>query len=350
MELPPLSNTLFIIGDSTVKNGQGDGRDGLWGWGHFLVDHFDTSRIVIENHAIGGRSSRSFQTEGRWERVLEKMSPGDFVLIQFGHNDGGSLNTGRARGTLKGSGMETKDVIMERDSSHEVIHTYGWYIEKYVKDFKAAGGIPVVLSLIPRNIWTDQGEVIRASDSYGKWAAEAAANQGAYFVDLNEIVAAKYEIIGKEKVGAEFFLKDHTHTTLSGARVNAAALVEGVRALDDCTLGKFLSREPVIKWLGNKAPLLDQGLSWGVPWAAGLVQKDQAFKLSTPDGSPMPLQTWPMAYWPDGSIKWLGCATIAGPDNAGPLKLASGPGLTLLQGIEIEENGTEIIINTDFHV
>ena len=111
--------TLFIVGVSTVKCGRGDGGDGLWGWGNFLHEHLDTTKIIVENHAIGGRSSRSFQTEGRWDKILARMSPGDFVLIQMGHNDGGSLNTGRARGTLRGSGEETEEVIMERDSSLE---------------------------------------------------------------------------------------------------------------------------------------------------------------------------------------------------------------------------------------
>ncbi len=233
--------TLFIVGDSTVKNGSGKGSDGLWGWGNFLAEHFDTARINVENHAIGGRSSRSFQTEGRWDRILSEMSPGDFVLVQMGHNDGGSLNTGRARGTLKGTGEETEEVIMERDSSLEVIHTYGWYMRKYIIDTKAAGGIPIVLSLVPRNIWTEEGTVIRASNSYGKWAAEAAEAEGAYFIDLNEIVASKYEEIGKEIVGSDYFLRDHTHTTLVGAKLNSAAVVEGLRGIEDCTLNKYLS-------------------------------------------------------------------------------------------------------------
>ena len=239
---PIAKPTLYVIGDSTVKNGQGDGSDGLWGWGHFLVEHFDTTRISIENHAIGGRSSRTFQTEGRWERVLSEMTPGDYVLIQFGHNDGSSLNKGRARGTLKGNGDEIKEVIMERDSTLEIVHTFGWYMEKYITDFKAAGGISAVLSLIPRNIWTDDGKVIRASGDYGKWAAEAAANQGAFFIDLNDIVAVKYEQLGHQKVDSDLFLEDHTHTTLEGARLNAAAVVEGVRAISDFPLKSYLSK------------------------------------------------------------------------------------------------------------
>ena len=62
--------TLYIIGDSTVKNGSGKGSDQLWGWGSVIQEHFDTTRINIQNHAIGGRSSRTFLTEGRWDKIL----------------------------------------------------------------------------------------------------------------------------------------------------------------------------------------------------------------------------------------------------------------------------------------
>src|SRR5437867_12654193 len=96
--------TLFIIGDSTVKNGSGEGADGLWGWGSVIGPHFDATRIKIENRALGGRSSRTFLTEGLWAKVLADLKAGDFVLMQFGHNDGGPLDSGRARASLKGNG------------------------------------------------------------------------------------------------------------------------------------------------------------------------------------------------------------------------------------------------------
>jgi len=83
---------LYIIGDSTVKNGDGRGGNGQWGWGSFLSGYFDTTKIIVENDAIGGRSSRTFITEGRWDRILAKLKKGDFVIMQFGHNDGGPLD------------------------------------------------------------------------------------------------------------------------------------------------------------------------------------------------------------------------------------------------------------------
>jgi lysophospholipase L1-like esterase len=75
---------LYIIGDSTVKNGDGSGKNGQWGWGTLLDGYFDTTKISVRNHAIGGRSSRTFITEERWSRILKDLKKGDYVLIQFG--------------------------------------------------------------------------------------------------------------------------------------------------------------------------------------------------------------------------------------------------------------------------
>ncbi|HEX8013700.1 MAG TPA: SGNH/GDSL hydrolase family protein, partial [Flavobacterium sp.] len=95
--------TVYTVGDSTVKNGRGDGSGGLWGWGDYIGQFLDTTKVRIENHALGGTSSRTFQDKGLWTAVLNKLKKGDYVLIQFGHNDDGPLNdTLRARGTIKG--------------------------------------------------------------------------------------------------------------------------------------------------------------------------------------------------------------------------------------------------------
>ncbi|MCB0564172.1 MAG: sulfatase-like hydrolase/transferase [Phaeodactylibacter sp.] len=229
--------SLFIIGDSTVKNG--NSSNGLWGWGDFLGDFFDTTRINVENLARGGRSSRTYITEGLWDDVLGRMKPGDYVLIQFGHNDGGPMDTGRARGSLKGTSDETREVTMEATGKKEVVHTYGWYMGKYITDTRSKGATPIVLSMIPRNKW-EGSRIVRASNDYGQWAAEAAGKESARFIDLNEIVAKKYETIGKEKVGEKYFLEDHTHTTEAGARLNAISVIEGLKDLEDCPLNKFL--------------------------------------------------------------------------------------------------------------
>jgi lysophospholipase L1-like esterase len=238
-EQQPRLPTVFIIGDSTVKTP----TEGQQGWGDPIADLFDKTRIRIENRARGGRSSRTFQTEGLWDQILAELKPGDFVLMQFGHNDGGAINdNSRARGSIRGTGEETEEIDNLLTKKHEVVHTYGWYMRKYVKETKAKGATPIVLSPVPRNIWKD-GKVVRAGNTYGGWAAEVAKTQGACFVDLNEIVARQYEVMGQEKVGKEYFPTDHTHTNPLGARLNAEAVASGLRELKKCSLATFLVKK-----------------------------------------------------------------------------------------------------------
>lgn len=227
--------TLFIIGNSTVKNH----TTGLEGWGDPIAAYFDKSKITVENDALGGRSSRTFLTEGLWDKVAAKIKPGDFVLMQFGHNDGGSPTTSY-RASLKGIGEETRTVVNPKTAKSETIHSYGWYMSKYVADTKAKGATAIVLSPIPRNIWTADGKVARNSGDYGLWASEAAKAGGASFVDLNAIIADKYDALGAEKVKA-FFPGDHTHTSPQGAEFNAASVVQGLKGLKDCPLCAFLA-------------------------------------------------------------------------------------------------------------
>lgn len=230
--------TLFIVGDSTVNNSS----EGFRGWGNVIGEMFDPAKILVANKARGGRSSRTFQTEGLWDQVLAEMKPGDFVLIQFGHNDGGSLDKDRARGSLRGTGEDSKDITVEATGKQETIRTFGWYMRKYVADAKAKGVTAVILSPVPRNIWKE-GKVVRAEADYGLWAKETAASTGAEFIDLNAITAAKYEKEGEAKVAAYFTTKDHTHTSPAGARINAESVVEGLRKLKHAPLKKYLIKK-----------------------------------------------------------------------------------------------------------
>lgn len=233
--------TLYIIGDSTVKNGSGKGADDMWGWGSIIPDFFDTTRIHIENHAIGGRSSRTFLTDGRWDKILPKMQKGDFLIMQFGHNDNWAINdTLRARGTIKGIGEETQEIDNVITKKHEIVHTFGWYLRKYVDETKAKGATPIVCSLVPRTSWKD-GKVNRSHDSWALWAKQVAESNKAFFIDLNENIAAKYEKEGEKTVKSKYFTpKDNTHTNLAGAKLNAETVVEGIKSLKKCQLKKFL--------------------------------------------------------------------------------------------------------------
>jgi rhamnogalacturonan acetylesterase len=229
----------YIIGDSTVRNGDGTGKGQLWGWGSFMANYFDTSKISVQNDAIGGRSSRTFLTEGRWDKILTTLKKGDYVIMQFGHNDSGPLDdTARARGTIKGTGTESKEIYNPITKKQETVYTYGWYMRKYIRDAKAKGAIPIVCSPIPRNDWKE-GKVIRSSESYGKWAEEVAKEEGAYFIDLNNLVASKYEQLGADAVKA-FFPGDHTHTNKDGALINAQIIVDQLKKLNPANLDQYL--------------------------------------------------------------------------------------------------------------
>jgi rhamnogalacturonan acetylesterase len=237
---PPVKPTLYLIGDSTVRNG----TKGQVGWGDPIADFFDKSKINVANRALGGRSSRTFLTEGLWQKILADLKPGDFVIMQFGHNDGGPLTGGRNRASIKGNGDETKEITNPTTGEKETVHSYGWYLRKYVADAKAKGATAIVCSPIPRNIWRGE-KVNRASNDYGKWAAEAANAGGAYFIDLNQIIADKYDALGPQKVLELYFdAADHTHTNAEGAKVNAACVVDGINGLKGCPLAEYLTTRP----------------------------------------------------------------------------------------------------------
>jgi len=230
----PTLPTLLLIGDSTVRNGHGDGADGQWGWGEPLFNLFDATRINVVNRAVGGLSSRTFYTGPYWEKVLAMIKPGDFVVMQFGHNDGGSLDGATGyRSSLPGVGDEAKQ------SGSETVHTYGWYLRQYIAGARAKGATPIVCSLVPRKIWKD-GKIERNSKDYGGWAAEVARSEHTPFVDLNEIIAKQYDQLGPEKVDA-LFADPHTHTSRAGAELNAASVVAGFRALSPDPLAEYFA-------------------------------------------------------------------------------------------------------------
>jgi rhamnogalacturonan acetylesterase len=232
--------TLFIVGDSTVRNGHGDGAHGQWGWGEPIVDLFDTSKINVVNRAIGGRSSRTYITEGHWADTLALMKPGDIVIFQFGHNDSGSLDDpARARGTIPGVGDESREIENPILKRHETVHTYGWYMRQYVVDTIAKGATPILCSPIPRKIWKD-GKVVRNSDNYGGWAREIAVQQHVAFIDLNAIIAGHYDKLGEQKV-EPLFADPHTHTSWEGAVLNAKCVVAGLKALPHDPLAAYFS-------------------------------------------------------------------------------------------------------------
>lgn len=235
----PKLPTLFLIGDSTVRNGRGTGANHQWGWGDYLGLYFDLNKINVVNRAIGGTSSRSYLTGGQWLCVLNRIRPGDFVMMQFGHNDAGPLNDRtRARGTIPGIGDQNEAITNLLTGRPEIVYSYGWYLRKYIADTRAKGAMPIVCSQVPRKIWKD-GKIVRSKNTYAGWAEEVARAENVPFIDLNELIAERYDTLGPEKVNP-LFGDAQTHTTAAGAELNAQCVIAGLEALTNDPLATYL--------------------------------------------------------------------------------------------------------------
>lgn len=243
--LNPALPTIFIVGDSTASNG----RD--LGWGSHLADYFDLTKVNVANRAIAGRSSRSYMDEGHWDSTLAEMKAGDYVLLQWGQNDGGDLGgTGskNARGDLRGDGDATQDVaqvVGPKAGQVETIHTYGWYNRKYVADTLAKGATPMFLSMTIHNTWKPDAsgaEHVSLDMRFGPVMWKIAQENHLAFIDMAPIEAMRMESAGKE-AASKWFPIDWVHTSAVGADLNAQSVVIALE----------VAKSPLVKYL--KAPL-----------------------------------------------------------------------------------------------
>jgi len=249
---------VFFTGDSTVKNADKD-DDGMWGWASQASTVFDESKITLINAARAGRSTRTFIKEGLWDRVYKSLQPGDFVTIEFGHNDICPITDAKGRGVIA-SAKDTLHVYKMDNGSYEVVYSFGWYLKKMIDDCREKGATPILVSLTPRNEWPN-GKIERRDGSYGKWYREVVEETGVEFVDLHNISAdfldkkfakkrlskdkekAKAQVAQiKEKAGAVYFKKDHTHTSKLGAQMNAQSFAKGLHQ-NHSELAKYLKKK-----------------------------------------------------------------------------------------------------------
>lgn len=247
---------VFFTGDSTVKNSDKD-DDGMWGWASQAQTVFDESKITLCNAARAGRSTRSFIREGLWDKVYNSIQPGDFVTIQFGHNDICPITDAKARGVIPGT-ADTLHVYHLDNDTYEVVYSFGWYLKKMIDDCREKGATPILVSLTPRNEWPG-GRVERRDGSYGKWYREVVEQTGVEFVDMHNISAdfldKKFAVKrlpeDKEQVKAVidklkqkaglYFKKDHTHASKLGAQMNARSFAQGLRQ-SGSELAKYLKK------------------------------------------------------------------------------------------------------------
>ena len=240
--------TIFTIGDSTMANKKLEGENPERGWGQMLSRYF-TDDITIDNHAVNGRSSKSFIDEGRWDAVLSKIQKGDYVFIQFGHND------------------EKDDPNRHTDPGT----TFDANLKKFVEDTRAKGGIPVLFnSIVRRNFGKADGNAVanaikqddirngidpKAPKDSIEEGATLIDTHGAYlispknvakelnvtFIDLNSLTHKLVEGMGPQK-SKELYLwvepktvpalpngrEDNTHLNVHGASVIAEMAVKAV--------------------------------------------------------------------------------------------------------------------------
>jgi lysophospholipase L1-like esterase len=223
LPLNPALPTIFIVGDSTARN-QAD-----LGWGDHFAAYFDLAQVNIANRAIAGRSSRTYIHEGAWDKVLAEIKRGDFVLIQMGHNDGGALDGAKPRGSLKDIGDESQQVTL-LNGDQELVHTYGWYIRKYIADTRAEGATPLLLTLTVRNIWTAApggSQRIEHDMGYNDFLRQIAAAERIPLLDMGRLEADALEKLGPEQT-ARLFPIDHTHTSAEGADLNARCVARAI--------------------------------------------------------------------------------------------------------------------------
>ena len=252
----PGKPVLFFTGDSTVKNADKE-DDGMWGWASQAQTVFDESKITLCNAARAGRSTRSFIREGLWEKVYNSLQPGDYVTIQFGHNDICPITDQKARGVIPGT-QDTLHVYKMDDGSYQTVYSFGWYLRKMIDDVREKGATPILVSLTPRNEWPG-GRIERRDGSYGKWYREVVEQTGVAFIDMHNISAdfldkkfavkrlpddkqkAKEKVAAlKEKAGV-YFKKDHTHASKLGAQMNAQSFAKGLRQ-SGSELAKYLKK------------------------------------------------------------------------------------------------------------
>lgn len=218
---PRERTSVFLVGDSTMADKPEPDRNPERGWGQMLPRFLDGS-VQVRNRAVNGRSSRSFIAEGRWDAVLGEVRPGDYVLVQFGHND------------------------QKREDPARFTNPYTGYrrnLERFVRDTRARGATPVLLSSIVRRSFNAHGVLEDTHGAYPQVTRDVARELGVPFVDLQSLSEELVLRAGVEGSKALFVWvapgasamypegkQDNTHLSVAGAtevaRLAARALKE----------------------------------------------------------------------------------------------------------------------------
>jgi lysophospholipase L1-like esterase len=233
----PRLPTLWVAGDSTAANCGAAAT----GWGVPFAQRADPLGINFVNHARDGRSSRTFLTQGFWSNLTLRLKAGDWVLIQFGHNDGGELNDpSRARGVIPTTGTETIQIQNLLTRRPETVRSFGSYLRQMVRETLDHGARPVLLSPTLHNVWVD-GTLTRANGPWRELTRTIARETGAAFIDHTALIAEVYVAMGPLAV-RELFPGDPIHPNFAGADLNARLVASALRQLPG--FPRHLLRDP----------------------------------------------------------------------------------------------------------
>ncbi len=238
---------IFLIGDSTMADKPLVGNPER-GWGQ-MVPRFFVEGMVIENHARNGRSTKSFLREGRWNEVYEKLRPGDYVFMQFGHNDAKKEDTSR----------------------YAEAHTnYQTNLLRFIRDARSKHATPILLTPVCRRRFDAQGKVYDVHGEYTAVVRALGVTENVPVIDLNKKSFALFEKLGPDETKKMFLhaspktfsaisegKNDDTHFNSVGAERVAEMVIEGIKELD-ISVTKFLKPDGSVKFEGaGKFVLLD---------------------------------------------------------------------------------------------
>ncbi|KAL1869139.1 hypothetical protein Daus18300_005675 [Diaporthe australafricana] len=214
--------TVYLCGDSTMANkGANDGATD--GWGQYFGTY---STATVVNKAIGGRSARSYTVEGRFTEVINLVKSGDIVVIEFGHNDGGSPETNdNGRSDCPGAGTET----CKSSADGSTVYTFVYYVSQAAKALVAKGATVVLSTQTPNNVW-ETGSYSYSPPrfvGYVKTAATAVASASVTYVDHYNAQSLAYKKLGNSGTNA-LYPNDHTHTSPAGAKLAAQAFAQAI--------------------------------------------------------------------------------------------------------------------------
>ncbi|PNH64852.1 hypothetical protein VD0002_g3961 [Verticillium dahliae] len=202
--------TIFLCGDSTVATVGASSQ--TQGWGAFLQYSFQTSRAIVDNRAIGGRSARSYTREGRFDTVANLAQPGDWVVIELGHNDGGSLSTDNGRSACFGDGEQTCSTVY--NGVAETVLTFPKYLKNAANKMLAKGAKVIISTSTPRNVWqTGSYAWSPPRFHYYGWPPPQQLGDpanGVYFLPHGEYGAQAQRNLGASTVNAGYPV-DHLH-------------------------------------------------------------------------------------------------------------------------------------------